>query len=78
MSVVVLADYKNTETISVLRCLLNKAVSGELAGMAMCFKLKDGSEEACFTGLFKEDPAKAVNAAMRLSWKLTQLQDDPL
>jgi hypothetical protein len=75
MSIVKLADYKNRETVSLLRRLLNQAQAGQISGMAMCFRTSDGIEDARFTGMYRADPGKAVNAAMRLTWKLTQMQD---
>jgi len=43
----------------------------------MCFRREDGIEDSAFTGIYKAHPAAAVNAAMRLGWKLTQMQDRP-
>ncbi len=57
---------------------MEKDQAGALDGVALCFRVKGGPEEARFTGHYRQEPEKAVNAAMRLSWKLTQLQDEPL
>lgn len=75
-SVVQLVEYKSRETAQVLQALTDMARRGELVGVALCYRTKDHEEHSAFTGAYKVHPGKAVNAAMRLSWKLTQLQDE--
>jgi hypothetical protein len=72
-----LAEFANKETISILKSLLARAIKGEIVGIALCFRTKQGDENVVFSGTYKTHPAEAVNAAMRLSWKLTQMQDQP-
>jgi hypothetical protein len=74
-NVVKLVEYQHRETIGVLRALLARAVAGRIAGLAISMQ-SDGAETALFTGVYKDNPARAVNAAMRQSWRLTQLQDE--
>jgi hypothetical protein len=77
MSVVVsLTDWANRDTVDTLIYLLELAKAGQLSGSGICFTTSDGNEKSVFTGHYKTDPARGVNAAMRLSWKLTQAQDD--
>lgn len=63
------------DTIGILRCLLERAEQGEIVGLAMCYRTKDRVEHAAFSGIYMARPGAAVNAAMRLSWKLTQMQE---
>jgi hypothetical protein len=73
--VISLDEYKNQRTVEAIQCLLRLAMEKKLKGSAICFITTGGDEEAIFTGYYKTSPAKGVNAAMRLSWKLTQAQD---
>ena len=59
-----------------LRHLLEQAERGQIEGLAICAKPSRGPEEIVFTGLYRTNPGKAVNASMRMSWRLTQLQDE--
>ena len=78
MNVVKLADRRRSPNAALLEWLTEKDAEGELEGMALCFRLKDRPEDARFTGNYRTEPGTAVNTAMRLSWKLTQLQDGAL
>lgn len=65
----------NRETVSVLKVLLEKAMAGELDGLLIVMRHADGrDDDFASTGAFR-DSARSVNAAMRLCWRLTQLQD---
>jgi hypothetical protein len=76
MAVVVhIVEYSNRDTVSLLKCLLDDALRGEIAGLALCFKDRDGQERAAFSGTYRGRPSEAASAAMRLSWRLTQLSD---
>lgn len=76
MSVLQLVCTSNRDTVVALECMLEKARRGRLNGLAACFELDNGTEEALFTGRYKADPAKAVNASLRLSMRLAQLQNE--
>lgn len=78
MVVIKLVDHVNKETVAVLRCMLDAALKGELAGIAACAKFKGGHERAFFTGAYRSRPSEAAAAAMRLSMKLTQALDSTL
>lgn len=67
---------EDRDTAAVLQCLADMAKRGEVIAVALCYRTDDQAEHAAFTGLYKAHPDKAVNAAMRLSWRLTQMQDD--
>jgi hypothetical protein len=75
MAVIELVKYVNRETIAVLQALADMARRGEVTAVAVCYRTK-GGEEAAFTGAYRAQPALGVNAANRLSWKLTQMQDE--
>ena len=64
------------ESIAVLQHLLALAHGGDLRGLAVCAKDSTGFEHIAFAGEYLSDPAKAVNAANRMSWRLTQMQDE--
>lgn len=76
MSVVQLVKYRSRETAQVLQALAEMAERGEVVGLTLCYRTSDHDEHLAFTGVYKENPGKAVNAAMRLSWRLTQMQDE--
>ena len=78
MSVIYLVKYINKETISVLKVLLTMAVKGELRGLALCYRTAEGAEKTVFTGHYKDNPANALNGAMRLSMAMNQFQDSAL
>jgi hypothetical protein len=72
--VVNLAEFRNRDTLAVLRALIERAIRGELFGLAVC-ALRPGHEDIYFTGMYLADPAKAVNAAARIKTRLTLQQD---
>lgn len=63
------------ESIAVLQHLLAEAHSGKLLGLAICAYVS-GQEEITFTGMYRKHPARGVNASLRMSVRLAQLQDD--
>lgn len=75
-NVVRLVRAVSDDTVAVLRCLLARAETGDVTGLAMCFRDRHGNENSAFSGLYKARPAEGVNAALRLSWRLTQVQDE--
>jgi hypothetical protein len=76
MSVTSLIEYRSREAVVMLEHLLGRAKNGEIIGLAVCAKPTHGPEEIAFAGLYRSNPAKACNASMRMSWRLTQLQDE--
>jgi len=73
-----LVEFSNRETQAVLSALHARSVRGEVIGIALCFRAPDGAEQCVYTGAYKADPAQALNASMRMSVQLTQMQDDLL
>lgn len=76
MSVTRITEFRSRETVAVLEHLLERAKRGELIGIAMCALPTHGPEEITFTDLYRRNPAAASNACMRVSWRLTQMQDE--
>lgn len=75
MAVVQLVNYRSPETAQVLQALADKAKRGEVVAVALCYRTRNQQENIALTGTYRASPAKGVNAAMRLSWRLTQIQD---
>lgn len=70
MRVIELAKYSSRDTVATLKVLLDMALKGELRGLAVCYRDKDQEEHSVFTGLYKVEPKKAVDASLRLSVSL--------
>lgn len=76
MNVVHMADFQKSETVSILKCLLEKAKNGEVTGIAVCLKRSDGKEDAYFSGFYRSRPAEACSATLRLSMRISRLQGE--
>lgn len=75
MSVIQLVKDSGRETAQLHEALADLASRGEVVGSATMYRMADGTEQSAFSGVYKSSAAHAVNAAMRVGWKLTQLQD---
>lgn len=76
MSVVVqLGDYRNKETLTLLRELLIKASDGEIVAFGFNVEFKDGTQKTGFSGKYKVDPVEALRVANRMSTRLNAIQD---
>lgn len=73
--VVSIGDYKNRDSVAILRELYIRASRGEIDGLAYNVSFKDGRQKGGFTGRFKADPAEALKVANRISQYLNQVQD---
>lgn len=51
------------ETVAVLRELLQKALSGQVRGLAVCYRTTDGGSEVVLTGSYQAQPELALSAA---------------
>lgn len=76
MAVIELAEFANRDTAQVLRSLLDLAERGELAGVTVMYRERNGREDFAFSGVFRTRPVRAVNAAQRLIWRLMQEQEE--
>jgi hypothetical protein len=72
--VVQIAGARNQQFMTVLGQWMALAEQGKLRGLLVCGDV-DGAEEITISGNYRVRPALGVNAAMRVSWKLTQFQD---
>lgn len=76
MNVVGIQEYRCRDIVSALEHMLSCARRGEIKGLALCAKDIKGKEHLAFVGEYMTNPALGVNAANRMSWRLTQLQDE--
>lgn len=70
-----LVKFCNRDTVACLKWLVLEALAGRVTGIALMYRTVDGRDLSMFTDAYRAHPADAVNATMRLSWKLTQVQD---
>lgn len=75
-AVLCISRLRDREMVNVLRHFLALAESGEMKGLAICAKSTKDKEDISISGDYRTNPAHAVNVAMRMSWRLTQMQDD--
>jgi hypothetical protein len=69
-------DSPAADTVDLLRVLLAMAEAGQLRGVSLCAMQRDGRERIYFTGSYGKNPALAVNAAARMSYRLAAAQDE--
>ncbi len=67
-------DYQRRDSIAVLQCLLERALRGELAGVAVYSCSHAGETELAATGVFGDQSASSLCAALQASWLLTQVE----
>lgn len=75
-AVVGISKFRDREILGVLRHFLSLAERGKLKGLAVCAKSTDEKEDISVAGDYRTRPDQGVNVAMRMSWRLTQMQDD--
>lgn len=75
-AVVSIAKVRDAELIEVLHHYLEMAEQGNLQGLTIGGKDGRGVEHISIAGCYKRTPALGVNIAMRISWRLTQMQDE--
>lgn len=51
------------ETVAVLKVLLQKALRGELRGLALCYWRADGTSQVILSGVYRTRPQHALSAA---------------
>lgn len=71
-----LTEYRYRAELAVLRRLSSRVLAGDVRGIALCVKGRDGLEEISVLGNYREDPSAGVCAAMKMSWRLTRLADE--
>lgn len=60
------------ETVMLVKWLLHMAMTGQIRGLAIVFRLVDGPDEVMFTGIYRLRPENGVTAASRMYWKASQ------
>jgi hypothetical protein len=68
-------EEENRETVGILSALLSRATLRAVKGLTLCFMDGQGKEHMVFTGPYKENKALAVNAAAKITWRLTLAQE---
>lgn len=63
------------QSISVLRCLLQLALKGELRGLALCYWTVEGGSRVILTGAYRADAERALGAAELIKVKALSDRD---
>jgi len=61
------------EILELTAHLLGMSISGDLVGLAVCARGRDGHEDMAVAGVYRTNPALGRNAAMRLSGRLAEI-----
>jgi len=72
MSITEILEYKNRNTIEALTDILHRAHLGRINGLVFIYKSGPKRHRVGITGDYWEDPAQALGAAVRLSYRLNQ------
>ena len=75
MNIIHLSTHKNKDTIHALRVLLEQAEAGQIEGIMFCVKQNGRQHAMGLTGIFADDPARAIGAAARLQHRLNLMAD---
>lgn len=62
-------------SVVVLRELLDLAMAGRLAGLSCSYRRCGAEEDHVTTGIYRDNPAEAIRAALKASIILTQLEE---
>lgn len=73
MAVIRIIEWKNRETIAVLREALAKAESGEVRGVCLAVKLEGGLHGIALTGEYFDDPTDVLAVASRIDFEVNHL-----
>jgi hypothetical protein len=66
------------DTVALEKWLLEQAITGNLLGTAVCFRLAHSRDEILFTGAYKAHPDSAITAAARMYWAASHAADWPM
>lgn len=58
--------------------LRERILRGEITGIAVCVKDRDGFETVVLSGDYDANPFAALEAAMRMCWDLAQQTEHPV
>lgn len=76
MRVVPITKYRARDVGVLLQHLLARWEAGDLKGLAICSKDQYNIEDVSFAGEYRDNPAQALGAALRISRRINQLQDE--
>lgn len=68
-----LVEVRSDDSVAVLEHMLQQAKSGKVRGILLCHTSDKGVEEPMFTGMYRRRPTLALNAALNLLLRLTQM-----
>ena len=63
------------EMLKVWAEVRSQIVSGELSGVIVSTRSRQGGDKVLFAGEFQTNKAEAAQAVMRISWELTKADD---
>lgn len=73
MAVIRITEYKNRETVSLLREALEKAIKGEVLGVCLAMKYDQTNHGIALTGEYFDDPTDVLAIASRLDFEVNML-----
>lgn len=76
LKVVSMSLFRCRESIAVLEHLLERALKGEIKGLAVCAMPLKGPEEIVFTDQYRRNPSMAASATMRTLLAQIQTEED--
>lgn len=74
--VTTIAEWRNRETVAVIRELLAKAEAGEVLGLAFAVNNGEMSHGIGLTGVYREDPIQTLAIAARITHVVNCLIDE--
>ena len=72
-TVIDMAAFKNRDTVAALTELLQRALQGQLLGLAFIYKTRRKRHGIGLTGDYCDDPSEALAGASRMLYKANQL-----
>ena len=75
MHIVQLQKYRAKDIGIVLKFLTDRYELGNLRGVVLCSKDIQNAEEVYVAGCYRDDPAHALSAALKLSRRIEGMED---
>jgi hypothetical protein len=60
------------DTVAVAKWIVQRSLSGDVRGVAVCLKMDDGTDKAVFTGAYRSRPLSALSAAAHMYWAASE------
>jgi hypothetical protein len=77
MAVIRITEYRNRDTVSLLRDALERAIKGEVQGVCLAMKLGPTSHGIALSGEYFDDPTDVLAVAARLTFEVNMLLREP-